>query len=324
MLAVALHLFPNGKKAGREVHVGDIEGNPGKSLSIIIEGDKAGTWCDFAKGTKGGPLDLWMQRRNLAFAEALREAGQWLGIAPISNGATSTPKREQKAAPIAMKLPDDATPGTEADWRELAALRHLTPFAPAKAAELGTLLFGTVCGSRCWILTDEHRLIAEARRMDGKLFPAVGDIGKRKAHTLKGSVKSWPVGIVVRGFEAADFRAVLCAEGGADYLTALDFTLADKSDCLPIAFLGAGTASAIHPEALPLLRGRRVRLYPHTDIAGAAAGVKWAAQFAAIGATVDAFNFALLRQADGSPVKDLNDCARIHPDDAAELEGLLP
>lgn len=327
MLDVAMHLFPNGKKAGREVHVGDIVGNPGESLKIIIEGDRAGTWCDFAEGTKGGPIDLWMGARNQAFPDALREAAQWLGIAPIGNGATATPKREEKPAPIAMKLPDDATPGTKADWRELAALRHVSIESVCAATHLGTLLFGTVCGSRCWILTDARRFIAEARRMDGKLFPAIGELSERKAHTIKGSVKSWPVGLVPSNYHPDPHAPFVVAEGGPDYLAALHFAFADKPDRLrwhPIAFLGAGTAREIHTEALPLLRGRRVRLYPHADSAGTLAGAKWAAQFAALGATVDAFSFEGLRKATGEPIKDLNDCARIHPEDAAELEGLLP
>jgi len=293
------------------------------SLAVSIQ-DGVLVYFSHEDGTGGDSVALWQRERGGTAGEALRAAAAWAGLSDNCTAPAPAPWREDKPAPTGPKLPDDATPGTEADWRELAALRHLTPFAPAKAAELGTLLFGTVCGSRCWILTDERRLIAEARRMDGKLFPAVGDIGERKAHTIKGSVKSWPVGIVVRGFDAADFRAVLCAEGGPDFLAAIDFTLADKSDCLPIAFLGAGTAREIHPEALPLLRVRRVRLYPHADSAGTLAGAKWAAQFAALGATVDAFSFAGLRKATGEPIKDLNDCARIHPDDAAELGALLP
>lgn len=239
------------------------------------------------------------------------------------------------AAPRAIKplcqsrgpmLPRDASPGTEADWRALAVLRGLWWAAPAKASELGTLFFGTVCGFRCWILTDERRLCAEARRMDGEPFPVVGDLGERKAHTIKGSVKSWPVGLVVLGFKPSDFRALLAVEGGPDYLAALQVTLLDKSDCLPMAILGAGTASSIHPDALNLMKGRRVRFYPHDDPngTGGKAVEKWAAQVKGAGATVDAFSFAGLKKADSSKVKDLNDCAFIHPDHAPQLEGLLP
>ena len=52
-------------------------------------------------------------------------------------------------------------------------------------------------------------------------------------------------------------------------------------------------------------------------------------EFKAAGAKVDIANLTKddgspLRKEDGSPIKDLNDCTSIHPDDAAELEGLLP
>ncbi len=165
--------------------------------------------------------------------------------------------------------------------------------------------------------------------MDGKPFPAIGELSARKAHTLKGSVKSWPVGLVPSAHSPEPDAPFLVIEGGPDYLAALHFAFADKPDRLrwhPIAFLGAGTANEIHPEALPILRGRQARFYPHHEPSGAGgkAVSKWAEQFAAIGATIDAFSFVGLRKSDGSAVKDLNDCTRIHPDDAGELEGLLP
>jgi hypothetical protein len=223
------------------------------------------------------------------------------------------------------ELPADATPGTLDDWQELAALRNLSVITPATAAKhLGTLFFGTVHGFLCWILTDSHRVCAEARRMDGRPFPPLDTLGERKAHTLRGSVKSWPVGLTVDRYFAAEFRAILAVEGSPDYLAALDFSLHGTADCLPITFLGAGTASAIHPEALPLLRGKRVRFYPHADESGGDAAEKWAAQLGALGGALDRFEFTGLRKRDGSPVKDLNDCAAIHPDDAGELLEVLP
>ena len=103
-------------------------------------------------------------------------------------------------------------------------------------------------------------------------------------------------------------------------------TLAAQSDCLPIAFLGAGTASQIHPEARPLLAGRRVRFYPHHEAHGAGrrAVDKWAAQLRQLGCTCDAFSFAGLLRDDGQPIKDLNDLARLRAEDSSALEDLLP
>jgi hypothetical protein len=116
---------------------------------------------------------------------------------------------------------------------------------------------------------------------------------------------------------------MLC-EGAGDLLAALYFIhLAGREvDCFPITMLGA--SQRIHADALPLLSGKRVRIYTHADRSGHGAAERWAAQLVTVGAEYDASEFAGLRKADGSPVNDLNDCTSIHPDDASELEGLLP
>jgi len=271
-------------------------------------------------GDEIGFLEVHLRlTRADAIARYIEMAGASLAPAPPA----IPPKPEMPAS--GPELPADATPGVLADWQELATLRNLAVITPATAAlHLGTLFFGTVHGFRCWILTDPRRLCAEGRRMDGKPFPPLGSLGERKAHTIRGSVKSWPVGLAVDRYVAAEFRALLAVEGSPDYLAALDFSLRGTADCLPIAFLGAGTAGAIHPEALPLLRGKRVRFYPHADKSGAAAAEKWAAQLGAIGGALDGFSFERLRKRDGSPVKDLNDCNSIHPDDVRELAEVLP
>ena len=85
--------------------------------------------------------------------------------------------------------------------------------------------------------------------------------------------------------------------------------------------LGAGVS--IYPKALKLLAGRRVRIFAHHDPKGQGmiAAEKWARQLHAVGAEVDTWGFAGIRKADGSPVKDLNDCTQIHPDDEGQMEG---
>jgi hypothetical protein len=226
-------------------------------------------------------------------------------------------------SPSGPRLPDDARILTNNECDELAALRRISPEAPWCACGFGTLFIGTVGGFRSWIVTDERRLCAEARRMDGQHFPAIGDLGERKAHTLRGSVKNWPVGLAALGFDPGTVRAWLAVEGGPDYLAAMHFIIAGSRDCLPMAFLGAGTARELHPEAFALLRGRRVRFYPHADASGAGqrAAQRWCGQLSALGCTCDAVDFATLPAIDGVPIKDLNDCTRLA---AAHTEGLLP
>lgn len=79
---VCQHLWPNGKREGREWRVGDVFGAAGHSLACELSGSKAGTWCDFANKEvhKGDLLDGWRFRFGIDLGQALREAKTFLGI----------------------------------------------------------------------------------------------------------------------------------------------------------------------------------------------------------------------------------------------------
>jgi hypothetical protein len=98
-LDVVMHLFPAGKRRGAEWLVGNIEGAPGDSLCIKIEGSKVGVWHDFADTEKGGDnlLELWKRARGLDFAGTLQEAAAWLGVTGLHerNTGKARPKPER-------------------------------------------------------------------------------------------------------------------------------------------------------------------------------------------------------------------------------------
>ena len=77
---VCRHLLPNGKKNGREYQVGSTSGEKGTSLSIHLEGAKAGVWADFATGESGDLIDLWRLVQGVDTHQALQEAKDYLGI----------------------------------------------------------------------------------------------------------------------------------------------------------------------------------------------------------------------------------------------------
>ena len=247
-----------------------------------------------------------------AFTKFLEMAGGGVTVAAL-------PKREhtpKETPPRQKPVFPDFERGTDAELHALADLRKISFAACLIARGAGLLHFETLHGHRAFVLADDARLAAQARRLDGQGWEHIG----AKAWTLPGSWAAWPVGL---GTGAAYPSFTLC-EGGPDLLAALDFIHKAGAEALvfPLAMLGA--SQRIHEDALPILAGKRIRIFPHTDEAGTKAANRWAAQLEAVGADVDCFSFAGLRKADGSPVGDLNDATQIHPEDAHELEGLLP
>jgi hypothetical protein len=243
------------------------------------------------------------------------------------------------ADPVSYPEPDEPRPnlsslreGTIAELSRFAIARRISVEALEMAQRMGTARVGRVCGFSSIVLLDESGRCAEARRIDGKTFPEVRtkafDLGERKAHTIRHSHKNWPVGILPRSEYRDKFKSMALVEGGPDYLTGLHFTILQKrTDVQPVAILGRGQASGgFHPASLDFFRDRRVRIYPHVD--GDSGGLKhaiaWGRQLQRLNCEVDLFRFDGLRKIDGSPVKDLNDCASIAPDQAQELGGLFP
>ena len=115
---VAGYLLPNGKLQAGEWCVGDLAGGTGESLKVRVAGSKAGIWSDFAEGVGGDLLDLWAQTRGLSIIEAMREAGEYLGVA--APGITSRP-------PPTVRPPQGATKASADDavWQWLTNARKL-------------------------------------------------------------------------------------------------------------------------------------------------------------------------------------------------------
>ena len=153
---------------------------------------------------------------------------------------------------------------------------------------LKTLIFGRVCDQECWILSDGSGNCSEARRFDAKPFPAIGTLGERKSHTVAGSRKSWPVGVLPPGFEEPWLREhvhrILLVEGGPDYLACCQIIAEQDTNVLPVAMLGA--SQSISQAALPYFTGRRVTVIGHPDKSGREAATNWGTQIQGAGGLV--------------------------------------
>jgi hypothetical protein len=152
--------------------------------------------------------------------------------------------------------------------------------------------------------------------MDGRGWECIGGA---KARLIRGSRAAWPLGIA----EASSFPAIALVEGGPDFLAALHFILkaGEAERVAPVAILGAGMS--IDAEALPLFRGKRVRVFIDDDEAGGVAFERWSRQLAGVGALVDGFNFSGLIREDGEPAKDLNDCTKLSRESVARWGSTL-
>jgi len=85
--AVLMAMFPAGKVRGRTFVIGDIDGNPGDSLEIVLTGEKAGLWTDRATGEGGDVFELIALHYGLdtrtAFPAVMEAAAGLLGRALI-------------------------------------------------------------------------------------------------------------------------------------------------------------------------------------------------------------------------------------------------
>jgi hypothetical protein len=307
-----------------------LPGQPRKSCRCPFHDDDSASfsvspdgllWNCFAGCGGGDAVDFLQRVRRLSRADACRE---FLRLA--RGGFGSAPHGNQFSPPL-QRFPrrvqlGGATPGDKTHWQALATLRNLSLEAVALAVQRGLLLFGTHKEQAAWFVTDSTRRNAQARRMDGQLWP---EIGNKKAWTLSGSRAAWPLGVN----EAAQFPYLALCEGGPDLLAAFHFTHCEgrEADCSAVAMLGASLD--IHPGALSLFAGKRVRVFRHADPGGAGSQAveRWAAQLTNAGADIDAFNFVGLRKVDGSPLKDLNDATSVCAHDFEanrELWSLMP
>lgn len=127
---VCRELLPNGKRDNGAWKCGSVDGETGKSLSVVLQGEKVGRWTDFADSDHYGDLiDLWAAARGLSLHDAMNEAKAYLGVKdPVIHG-------QKKKSYTAPQRPKCKSPeGAELAW--LIQERKLKPEA-IKAYQVG-------------------------------------------------------------------------------------------------------------------------------------------------------------------------------------------
>jgi hypothetical protein len=297
----------------------NLQGKPAKSCRSPFREDRNPSFSvsddgllfnDFATGHRGDAIDFLALIRGIstagAFVELLAMAGE--------NAADALDRiqfgRSEQSELSPRPLPDlsGLELCSEDDLAQISSLRLIPPEGLRLAAER-KLLFAYQDPSvgRCWVITDDARRSAIKRKLDGQPFidrdPETGQPKQKKSKCWKGSQAKWPIGIA----QAGGFSAIALCEGGPDFLSAFYLAWAGAVEKLVAPVCMGGAALSIHADALPLFRGKRVRIFGHADVAGQQALPRWAAQLRSVQAEVDCFDFCGLIRSDGQPVTDLND-----------------
>jgi len=274
----------------------------------IFERDGGHFWKDFGTDDGGDEITFiarfkgWDERKDFArILDYYERVSQW------------DCRIELPAAAITMignpSLPDCAHlhAGTDKQLARLSELRGFSVAALESATQQSFLVFGYRLGFEVFGVKDRSGSLVEVRRLDGMPFPRMGRLPERKSHTVRGSTKSWPLGIR----ESESKPAIALVEGLPDFLACFDFIEREgKAEVVaPVAMLSA--SASINENALACFRGKHVRIYPHHDSAGFNAAELWTEQLTDVAASVDFYQFRKFRG-----TKDLADLNRLLVEDA--------
>jgi hypothetical protein len=128
---------------------------------------------------------------NRAAIQRYRELCDAPGTVPRT---VSKPRRRSVSDPSpesqnVIQLPDRLHSGSYADCEQVARLRAVPVSTITDMSRNGFLAFGTVCGAPSWVVLDDMRKVAEARRLDGRPYAALHGLSERKTHTHSEDLK---------------------------------------------------------------------------------------------------------------------------------------
>jgi len=229
------------------------------------------------------------------------------------------PVVEYKPSPPVERHPpslEGFSAASQKDLQEILFYREIGGIEGLRwAASRGVLVTGRWRDWKCYGVTDASGRVLEVRRVDNEKFPKMGPLPERKSHSVKGSQKSWPLGLP----EAKEFPAIALVEGLPDFLVAHQVILWEQAShytktdvsCAPVAMLSA--SPSIDPSALPLFAGKRVCIFAHAEKTGFKGATKWGEQLEPFAASVKIADFSDDRRADGTWPKDLDEWNRMGP-----------
>lgn len=273
---------------------------------------------DLATGQNGNVITFAALAKDISTKEAykllLSEFGD--GSSEGFGGSRNSPHRYERAKFIKGEIDAPKELSWNDEYAETVAKRHsLSVKALRYAFELKCFGFArSQKTGAVWIISDEHKLAYQIRRMDGEKWKSKND--EFKAWTLKHSDCSYPLGLA----NAKDKHTVCLCEGSTDFLSCFHILL--KLGMLkthaPLAMLGASQKIGI--QYLKEFSGKNVIIFADDDKAGRTAAMLWMNQLR------DIAQIIMIPQhcdewflKNGKKVKDLNDQVRYAHEQGMEL-----
>lgn len=227
--------FPAGKRRGREFVVGNLAGEPGKSLSINLS---TGRWLDFASGERGGDLvSLYAAMHRIDQGEAYKQLTN--GHAPASLARPA--KRPKPASGVRVVVPAPADAG-------VPDMRHRSHGVP----------------SATWCYRDQRgAVLGYVARYDP-------DGGRKQivpwswVDGAGWSAKSLPDPRPLYGLDRLTLNARVLLVEGEKAADAAQAIVGDRYAVLT----WPGGALAQAKADLSVLHGRKVLLWPDADVVG--------------------------------------------------------
>lgn len=258
---VCRHLLPGGHRRGNRWLCGNMDGEPGKSLSVVIAGPNVGVGSDFATNQAfGNLLELWRLSRGLTFPEAIREAGEWTGL-PAEKTYTVSAAPKPKPIPAHYKL---------------SGAEYIKMMGAADRLRNDWPLCERIADRRGWCPGLVHALAGDLQLgwYDGKLAFLYGGLDGCGGMKLRGKSKGkrliyWAFGRpsdLWRGYRLISPRniAFIC-EGETDCISVISAVRKLEIDGEVVALPSATGHKLILPERFT---GKRVYIVRDSDDAG--------------------------------------------------------
>lgn len=295
----------------------NLPGKPGKSCKAPHRKDRSPSFSvyedgrrfkDFGTGENGDVINFISLIKGIPEAQAYKDLFNLAGAGSNIPKLPLKLKDKEKTQSEYFNYYQNLRRGTTYEMYELAELRGIGFNGIKLAHDRGHLRFTSSKAGIIWALADLRGSFRQDRLLSGKKI-RLKNGESVKTRTL--GKLSEPLGIN----DISSFQCVLIVEGGPDFLAANFLISQTRKEELYGVIGMLGAHQILTSKQVELLRGKRVRIFPHMDEAGLKGAKNWQSALLLEGVDSDIYDFDSITRDDGQLVTDLNDLLQVGVDD---------